>query len=216
MNNLILDCAAGMSLFVEKNGVVFSKIDLNQKKHTDELLVALDELLVNAKLQVKDIDNLCVCVGPGSFTGIRVAVSIAKGLAVPNNFKIFELSNFDIYSAENCEKFALVLVGFSDYVYVRKVNGKNKNESCEKISDFANWAKENQDYKIFVQNEKLQNLLKNLEINSKIGQNQTIFAFNQKIKANENILLEQINPIYLRGSQAEIEREKKLAGQKSE
>ena len=66
-------------------------------------------------------------------------------------------------------------------------------------------------FEVFVQNEKTQNLLKKCEINSKIAQINTIFAFNEKISNNKNILLEQISPIYLRASQAEIERQKRIS-----
>ena len=48
MNTLILDCSAGMSVYVCKDNAVFSHTDLNVKKHTDERLVTLDKLLIQA------------------------------------------------------------------------------------------------------------------------------------------------------------------------
>ena len=80
-----------------KNDEEFCKIDENQKKHTDELLVSVDELLKQAGLNANQIDVVGVCEGPGSFTGIRVAVSICKGLAVESKIKIVTASNFDVY-----------------------------------------------------------------------------------------------------------------------
>lgn len=214
MNTLILDCSCGMSVIVKTEKENFSKIDTNQKKHTDELLVAVDELLNESELKLNQLDNICVCVGPGSFTGIRVAISIVKGLSVANNFKIFELSNFEIYELLDKENSVLLLEGFSDFVYVRKYKNAEFLDGCFKILDAVTLInKENKN--VYVQNEKLQNLLKKYEIDAKIAKNNLIFAFDTKIANNENIALEQISPIYLRGSQAEIEREKKLLEQKN-
>ena len=119
MNSLIIDCSSGMSLFVLRGNDVFSYVNYEIKKHTDELLLKLDELLKQAELKINEIDNLCVCVGPGSFTGIRVAISIVKGIAVSGKFKIFTLSNFDIYDTKTINFGVLVLEGFSNNVYVR-------------------------------------------------------------------------------------------------
>ena len=96
MKNLIIDCSSGMKVYLIDEDKEYVKIDENQKKHTDELLVVIDELLKSANLKIEDIENLCVCVGPGSFTGIRVAISICKGLAVDSKMKVFVASNFEI------------------------------------------------------------------------------------------------------------------------
>ena len=105
MKNLIIDCSAGMTIVVNNAGKEFSKIDLNQKKHTDELLFSVDELLKESGLSIDEIENFCVCVGPGSFTGIRVAISIVKGLSVNSNSKIFTFSNFYIFAIHKHHKY---------------------------------------------------------------------------------------------------------------
>lgn len=213
MNTLILDCSAGMNIFLLSSEQEYSLIDTNQKRHTDTLLVSVDELMNKANLKVADLDNICVCTGPGSFTGIRVAVSMAKGLAISKNIPVFVCSNFDIYAYQEREKSIYILDGFSDFVYIRVFDGKNNNDFCEHIGDFIEKIKTSySDYKIFVQSEKLQNLLKNAEISSNFVQNKTILCFKDKIKNGESTPLSSIRPIYLRASQAEIERNKKLNG----
>lgn len=214
MNTLILDCSAGMNIFLLKKDEEFKLIDTNQKRHTDTLLVSVNQLLEDAKMTIKEIDNICVCVGPGSFTGIRVAVSMAKGLSIGIGAKVFACSNFDIYSFGECEKSIYILDGFSDFVYVRIFDGKTSTDSCEHIDDFITKIKTNYaDYKIYVQSEKVQNLLKNDEIASNLVQNKTILCFKDKIERGEDINISSICPIYLRASQAEIERNKKLNGE---
>lgn len=50
-------------------------------RHEDRLLPSIDELLRRDNLQPKDLDAVAVSVGPGGFTGLRIAVSTAKGIA---------------------------------------------------------------------------------------------------------------------------------------
>ncbi len=212
MNNaLIIDCSSGMSVYVLKGDEIYSKIDKNQKKHTDELLFVVDELLAQANLNIAQIENFCVCIGPGSFTGIRVAISIIKGLAVESKAKVFALTNFDILQNNDEENVVYILDGFSKFVYARFVqNGKILDE-CIDVESLINKLK-NKHFNIIVENEKVQNILKNAEIDSNIGQNSIILQFLNKINNNESIDLNMIEPIYLRASQAEIERNKKLQG----
>lgn len=208
MKNLILDCSCGMNVYVQFGEKIFSKIDATQNKHTDEILKVVDELLKEAKLNIKQIDNICVCVGPGSFTGVRVAISIAKGLSLGTKAKVFVLSNFDVFDVQD-KTCHLILVGFSDFIYVRTVENESIKDECLSVEDFANKQKETK-FNVYVTTEKAQNLLKKYEIQSFFAQNNIISAFNKKIETKENSELNQIYPVYLRASQAEIERAKKL------
>ena len=213
-STLIIDCSSGMNIIVLKQGEVFKFLDSNQKRHTDELLLSVDRLLNEANLKINDIKNLCVTIGPGSFTGIRVAISICKGLAIGNGAKIFAVSNFDAYGHDKTEKYALVLDGFSDFIYSRINNLKNIEDTCEHISDLILKIKNNySDFKVFVQSEKLQNIFAENGIKASIASLDLVAAFSQKIEKNEATNISQISPIYLRASQAEIERNKRLSGE---
>ena len=210
MNTLILDCSAGMNIHLLCEEKIFSHCDYNQKKHTDELLLAVDKLFSEAGILVNQLDNICVCIGPGSFTGIRVAVSIAKGLSIGTGAKIYTCSNFDIYSYKNQKGKIYILDGFSTNVYV-KVDDETKREFCVDINDFMEEIKAKySSYEILVQSEKLQNTLKNSEILANIAENKTILYFKDKILTEDYAIINQISPIYLRASQAELEREEKI------
>ena len=45
MNGLIINCSAGMSVSVFKNNEFFDYVDNNEKRHSDELLIVVDNLL---------------------------------------------------------------------------------------------------------------------------------------------------------------------------
>ena len=211
MNCLIIDCSSGMKVYVLKDDIVYSKIDENQKKHTDELLVAVDELFLSAGVSPNDLDVVAVCVGPGSFTGVRVAVSICKGLAVESKTKIVTVSNFDVFEEKlECDHF-VVLDGFSEYVYVRKNLDGNIEDCCVNLNEFAEeYLSKFSNIEIYAGDEKTQKRLENVKILSKNATNDTILCVKRKITMGEFVDINQINPVYLRASQAEIERDKKL------
>ena len=49
--------------------------------HSRTLMPMVQDLLKNSGLTLKDIDVIAVAVGPGSFTGLRIGIAAAKGLA---------------------------------------------------------------------------------------------------------------------------------------
>ena len=59
------------------------------------LLPALQTLLVSQDLTAKDITAVAVALGPGSFTGIRVGIATAEGLAMPSHLPVFGISTLD-------------------------------------------------------------------------------------------------------------------------
>lgn len=53
--------------------------------HSRTLMPMVSDLLRNCEQSLRDVDVVAVAVGPGSFTGLRIGVSTAKGLAWPGN-----------------------------------------------------------------------------------------------------------------------------------
>lgn len=52
-----------------------------EQNHSVELLPNLNNLLKQMKREISDVEGICVALGPGSFNGLRVGLSAAKGLA---------------------------------------------------------------------------------------------------------------------------------------
>ncbi|UKH18179.1 tRNA (adenosine(37)-N6)-threonylcarbamoyltransferase complex dimerization subunit type 1 TsaB [Actinobacillus pleuropneumoniae] len=96
MNNTILaiDTATeACSVALQHNGKLTSLDELSPKTHTQRILPMIDELLAQANISIKQVDALVFGRGPGSFTGVRVGVGIAQGLAMGANLPVVPISN---------------------------------------------------------------------------------------------------------------------------
>ena len=65
------------------------------RKHADLLLPMIEQLLSEAGITVSALDAVAVCTGPGSFTGIRIATSVAQGLCYAHNLPAVAVSSLE-------------------------------------------------------------------------------------------------------------------------
>jgi tRNA threonylcarbamoyladenosine biosynthesis protein TsaB len=63
--------------------------------HSERLLAAVDRVLADTGWTVRDVQGLAVSAGPGSFTGLRVGISTAKGLAMASGLPIAAVPTLD-------------------------------------------------------------------------------------------------------------------------
>ena len=71
----------------------------NGKTHSENLMPLVDELITRNSLNVKDIEFVACCVGPGSFTGIRIGVSSIKAIAEVLNVKLASVTSLETLAA---------------------------------------------------------------------------------------------------------------------
>jgi tRNA threonylcarbamoyl adenosine modification protein YeaZ len=71
--------------------------------HTVELYPHLDFLMKSAGAQMKDLDCIIVALGPGSFNGLRVGVSAAKGLALSLSIPIIGIGTLEAIAYQHAE-----------------------------------------------------------------------------------------------------------------
>ena len=87
MKCLVLDTAlSACSVAIADGGKVLSgRFEKMTKGHAEALLPMIDEVLKDGGLSYTDLDRLAVTVGPGGFTGLRIGLSAARGLALALN-----------------------------------------------------------------------------------------------------------------------------------
>ena len=76
--------------------------------HSVTLFPTLEAMLSNHQLQLKDLDEIIVGIGPGSYTGVRIGVSVVKmiGYALPN-IRIFAVSSLALLASSSSKEWIL-------------------------------------------------------------------------------------------------------------
>lgn len=84
------------SVALARAGRIASLVHLDgQDGRAGDLLARLDELLTGAELRPADLRGIAVTVGPGSFTGVRIGMATAKGLAYSLDVPLAGLSTLE-------------------------------------------------------------------------------------------------------------------------
>ena len=90
MKTIVMDTANKylvVALF--EDGKCIDKIQQEgNRKQSEYAIVCLQELLEKHQLQILDFDEMVITIGPGSYTGVRVALTIAKTIAATSSIKI--------------------------------------------------------------------------------------------------------------------------------
>ncbi|QNE67117.1 tRNA (adenosine(37)-N6)-threonylcarbamoyltransferase complex dimerization subunit type 1 TsaB [Fusobacterium hwasookii] len=87
------------SIFDSENGVIAETSLSVKKNHSNIVMPIIDNLFKISDLNINDIDKIAVAIGPGSFTGVRIALGIAKGLAMALNKPLIAVNERDILEA---------------------------------------------------------------------------------------------------------------------
>ena len=87
MNLLAIETATRVcSVAITRDGELIAEYRLNLKNiHAERLFGAIGKILSDTNLQTGDLGAIAVSSGPGSFTGLRIGVAAAKGLAFAND-----------------------------------------------------------------------------------------------------------------------------------
>ncbi|MBL0711085.1 MAG: tRNA (adenosine(37)-N6)-threonylcarbamoyltransferase complex dimerization subunit type 1 TsaB [Colwellia sp.] len=77
----------------EVNSKVYSRYDLCPQSHSLQLLPMVDAVLKEAGIELSQCDGLIFGRGPGSFTGVRIGVGVAQGLAFAADLPVVGVSS---------------------------------------------------------------------------------------------------------------------------
>ncbi len=104
------------SVSLAENGkLLFKKESIEGMNHSRLLTVFIEELFAGNNIQINKIDAVAVSKGPGSYTGLRIGVSVAKGLCYGLNIPLISVNSLEIlgiFTARNYAKTNLPNDGF--------------------------------------------------------------------------------------------------------
>ena len=110
MYTIILDSSnTELSVGLVKEGVLLDFISYEAWQQQSEFLVKeLDTLLNKFKVNKEEIKDIIVSIGPGSYTGVRIALTIAKTIATALNIDIYPVSSLRVKKCDNLPSICLI------------------------------------------------------------------------------------------------------------
>jgi len=153
------------SVALAKDGKTLAFKQVDQRNiHAEVITVFIEELLVETGFHYADIDAIAVSCGPGSYTGLRIGISTAKGLCFALDKPLIAIETLEsmaqgviadptILSTFNLQPSTLLLCPMIDarrmevYTAIFNTKGENIVHTADEIIDensFAELLKENQ------------------------------------------------------------------------
>ena len=193
-----------------------------KKTHSQKLMVMIENMLKVSDININDIDLIAVCEGPGSFTGLRIAMATAKAIAHANNLDIISVDSLEVL-ARNIEitdkKICCIIDAQKTQVYngiykyendklipLKKIDVLDIDELLENLDEefiIVGEATKKYKEKINAKDIKIASRQNNVNRASSLCE----IAI-EKYKKGEDIKnCYQVNPRYIRKSQAEIDYE---------
>ena len=202
---------------------------INTKKtHSQKLMPMIENILKLSDLDIKEIDAIAICVGPGSFTGLRIGMATAKAMAHVNNIPLIGVNSLEILGAnmDLCNRnICSILDAQRNQVYMNKyilkddkiteleeISIKPIDELLEEISSSnEDWVLVGEAvYKYEEEKEEISNIAIPSPANNITKASTLCFVARDKMLANDQVYnCYNINPMYIRKSQAEEQYEEK-------
>jgi tRNA threonylcarbamoyladenosine biosynthesis protein TsaB len=100
------------SVALRVQGQLLTREETGTRQHAKVLLLIIHDLLAEANIDFKALDGIVFGEGPGSFTGVRMACSVAKGLAYAHQLPVFPVGSLHAiaYEARQFKKPVLTLL----------------------------------------------------------------------------------------------------------
>lgn len=118
--------------------ILYEKVWRTNRRHTVELVPAIQNALNECSLQVSDLQAVAVALGPGSFTSLRIGLAVAKGLSLSLHIPVIGIPTLDITAA--CQP-----VQDKPMMAVLKA-GRNRLAVCNYQAVEGNWTADGEIY----------------------------------------------------------------------
>jgi len=193
--------------------------------HSERVIPLLDEILKRNGMAIKDIDGIAVSIGPGSFTGIRVGVSTARGLAQSLNIPLVGIPSLDglAFGMETSGELVCPIIdALRREIYTALYDGRKRLTPYQLIGieDWLKILKDKEETILFLGEavDLYENLIKNfLKKKAKIVKKERRYVSAarvaqlglEKLVSGEGKKYDQVFPLYIRRAEAEVKWEEK-------
>ncbi len=110
----------------------------SRENHTVELMAQIVHLLELSQVSREDLQAIGISLGPGSFTGLRVAMSVAKGLAFGRQIPLIGIPTLDVvahpFALQSLPIWAILAAGRGRYSVARYAARRG---AVKRVSDYA-------------------------------------------------------------------------------
>lgn len=210
--------SAGAAVIDE--GKVLGEITTNTKiTHSQKLMVVIDQLLNDLDIKIGQMDAIAVSVGPGSFTGVRIGMATAMGLARSKGIGLIGVSSLEGL-ANNVSHFDGLICPIQDARRNQIYTSFFRNEMREEedlaldVDDFIELANKKNEKLLLVGPDAhlfYEHIKENVECEVVLVSDQHAYprAASIGIVASKKEAKQSIKPNYVRKSQAERAYEEK-------
>jgi len=122
---------------ITRDGVVLAEDSFaHGLKHAAEMVPRIDRLLQASGWKPNDIDEIYISIGPGSFTGLRIGITLAKTLSFATGAKIIAVPTLDVLarnSPPDARDVVIVLDAKRDQIFTARFHRPSENANWETI-----------------------------------------------------------------------------------
>lgn len=117
MKKLVLDTSTDILFvsFLENETVIYLKTQQGRNNHSEHLMEIIQDGLKENQMKMNDFDQIYVGIGPGSYTGLRLALTVAKMIAWTLHKELYVFSSLDVVLSSHLTE---------DGLYMAKVRAK--------------------------------------------------------------------------------------------
>jgi tRNA threonylcarbamoyl adenosine modification protein YeaZ len=174
-------CQSWCNLAIVNDGKILNKLSIKTNNNlTDVIVEKIASLLKKTKVNKLDIDSIYLTIGPGSFTGIRVNMLIAKTWSLVNNTNIYYISSLELQ--RNKIKKCISIIDAKNKRYYCSIYNNNKTIILNELVS----AKEIDSYK-----EKYKSFKIVQDVNS-------IDIFMNNLDTFKKVDVNQLQPLYIK------------------
>jgi len=214
---------------IEDNKLICEYTVNTKTTHSQKLMPMIENMLSMSGFNIKEIDAIAICIGPGSFTGLRIGMATAKAISHVNNLPIIGVNSLEILAGNMnlCDKkICSILDAQRNQVYTGRYKFENGSiveiqpvDVVEIENLLEEISKDNDEWilvgeAVYKYEDKIKEI-KNIDIpapSHNVTKASSLCSIAME-KYNNNVDIHNcydINPMYIRKSQAEVQYEEKM------